>query len=122
MSNPIFKTCGDGWWSKAVKSVSIVSMHLDVYDDDLDEDEPEFGELRVFFDTATWNPKQDEFIYTDSRFLREMREWLDTQGLPGDDVEYSERGMQGADFVSCDAGDLFVKAWKKKFSSADLVV
>lgn len=122
MSTPVFNTCGRGYWSKAVKPVSIVYMHLDAVDDERDEDEPEFGELRIFFDTATWNPKQDGLIYTDSQFLREMRAWLDTQGLPGNDVEYSEQGMQGFDFVSCDAGDLFVKAWKKKFSSADLVV
>jgi hypothetical protein len=40
---------------------------------------------------------------------------LNAHGLPGKDVEYSEQGMQGDDYVSLDAGTEFYRAWMKKF-------
>ena len=53
----------------------------------------------------------DGLIYTDKDFIAELRMFLAQHGLPGDDVDYSEQGMQGDDYVSLDAGEEFVRAW-----------
>ena len=42
--------------------------------------------------------------------------FLHQHGLPGNDVDYSEQGMQGDDYVSCDVGEEFLKAWGNKFN------
>jgi hypothetical protein len=74
-----------------------------------------FGELRVYFDIDTWDVDKLGLIYTDRQFEKELREFLNQQGLPGKDVSYSEQGMQGDDYVSLDAGTEFYRAWMKKF-------
>jgi hypothetical protein len=33
--------------------------------------------------------------------------------VAGDDVDYSEQGMQGDNYVSFDVGAKFLKSWKK---------
>ena len=55
-------------------------------------------------------------IYTDTQFKRELREFLTAHGLPGADVEYSEQGMQGDDYVSRDIGKKFLRAWAANFA------
>jgi hypothetical protein len=74
-----------------------------------------FGELRVYFDIDTWDVNELGLIYTDGQFMGELRALLKAHGLPGDDVSYSEQGMQGDDYVSCDVGTKFYTAWMKKF-------
>lgn len=111
MSKVIFNTYGNGLWSDVAKSVQIVDMQLGYVADELD-----FGELRVYFNTDSWDVSKDGLIYTDKQFKRELREFLDAHGLPGADVEYSEQGMQGDDYVSCDIGKKFLKAWAAKFA------
>ena len=98
------------YWSREERVVEITDMTLGYISDELD-----FGELRVYFDTKTWDVDRHGLIYTDSRFKRELREFLDAHGLPGKDVEYSEQGMQGDDYVSLDIGKKFLKAWAAKF-------
>lgn len=110
MQTVIFNTIGDGYWSNVKKAVQIVDMQLGSYI----SDELDFGELRVYFNDS-WDIYQDGLIYTDSQFLTELRQFLKSHGLPGDDVEYSEQGMQGDDFVSLDIGGKFLKAWSDKF-------
>lgn len=107
----IFTTAGDGYWSNIKKDVTIVDMRLGSYiSDDLD-----FGELCVYFDQS-WDVYKDGLIYTDSQFLKDLRRFLHSHGLPGHDVEYSEQGMQGDDYVSLDVGGEFLSAWAKKFN------
>ena len=113
MSKVIFNTYGNGYWSRTAKSVEIVDMQLGYVADELD-----FGELRVYFNTDTWDVNKDGLIYTDTQFKRELQEFLTAHGLPGDDVCYSEQGMQGDDYVSLDAGTAFYKAWMQKFNVA----
>jgi hypothetical protein len=84
-----------------------------LWEDDTDKDM--FGELRVYFDTDTWDVNVHGLIYTDRGFLKELREFLNAHGLPGADVSYSEQGMQGDDYVSLDAGHKFYAAWMQKF-------
>ncbi len=108
-----------GLWSDVAKAIPITDIQLGVgtiwEGDTLDE---AFGELRVYFDTDTWDTSKDGLIYTDTLFLKELREFLTAHGLPGDDVCYSEQGMQGDDYVSLDAGGAFYKAWMQKFGIA----
>ena len=106
-----------GLWSNKAKAVRIVDMQLGV-GTQWEDEEDICGELRVYFDTATWDTEEDGLIYTDELFVKELQQFLDAQGLPGKDVWYSEQGMQGDDFVSLDAGTEFYEAWMKKFNVA----
>lgn len=113
--NFVLNTAGDGYWSSAVKSVHVVGLELYTCADDLAEGAlPEYGELRVYFDTASWNIRADGLIYTDSEFERGLAINLIAAGLGAEaagDVGYSEQGMQGSNYVSCDVGEAFVRAW-----------
>ena len=102
-------TAGDGLWSHEKRAVKTLRLALGYI-----SDEEDFGELRIQFDKRTWNVKKHGLIYTDRQFERELREQLDLIGFPGKDVSYSEQGMQGEDYVSCDVGKKFLKAWLKK--------
>jgi hypothetical protein len=118
----VLNTDGRGHWSSAVRKVQITKMNLGYLDESYDSDEVEvvFGELRVFFARKSWNTEQHGLIYTDEKFLRELRKYLNSEGLPGRDVDYSEQGMQGDNYVSLDVGKKFLKAWSKKLN-VDLV-
>lgn len=105
-------TGGGGYWSNTQKAVDITDMKLGYVSDDLD-----FGELRVYFDTKTWDVSELGLIYTDRQFERELREFLTQHGLVGKDVSYSEQGMQGDNYVSCDVGKKFLDSWSKKFGT-----
>ena len=112
MQKVIFNTAGDGYWSNVAKAVTVVDMRVPYINDEKD-----FGELRVYFDTKTWNVDVDGLIYTDSQFLNELQEFLDNMGLTGSDVDYSEQGMQGNKYVSLDVGEAFLKSWTEKFNA-----
>lgn len=112
MDKVLFRTGGDGYWSAIETAVEITDMRLGYVNDDGD-----FGELRVYFNTATWDVEHDGLIYTDKDFIAELRMFLDQQGLVGSDVDYSEQGMQGDDFVSFDIGEAFINSWKEKFNA-----
>lgn len=109
-SKPVMlTTAGDGYWSNKHATVKINKLDLAYL-----SDEEDFGELRVYFDRTTWNVTRDGLIYTDSLFASELVTLLDTMGLAGSDVNYSEQGMQGAEYVSLDVGEAFIKSWMKK--------
>lgn len=111
------KTNGNGLWSSEERTVSIKDMKIAYIDDEFAAGKhPTFGELRVYFDTKTWSTRKHGLIYTDKGFMRELREFLDSHGLVGKDVSYSEQGMQGNNYVSLDAGGKFLKSWGEKFS------
>ena len=111
MTKVIFNTAGNGLWSGEERAVTVTNMQLGYVADDLD-----FGELCVKFDRRSWDVNEHGLIYTDKMFLRELRAFLDAHGLPGSDVDYSEQGMQGDDYVSLDIGEKFLAAWSAKFS------
>jgi hypothetical protein len=102
----ILNTDGSGYWSDFAKAVQITELAVPYINDDCN-----FGELRVHFNTDSWRPDRDGLIYTDKRFMQELQEWLTISGLAGDDVSYSEQGMQGDNFVSCDMGEAFIDSW-----------
>lgn len=104
--NTILHTAGDGLWSNVSKAVRITGIELGYVNADAD-----FGELRVYFDTETWDIDEDGLIYTDNRFLTELRSFLEAQGFNPEDVDYSEQGMQSDEYVSLDVGESFISSF-----------
>ena len=104
-----FNTNGLGYWSRTAKAVEIVDMRVNYVNDEKD-----FGELCVYFNTDTWDVNTMGLIYTDKQFKRELNAFLVAQGLCA--VEYSEQGMQGEDYVSLDVGAEFLSTWERKFN------
>ena len=109
-TNEVYTTAGDGYWSEAVKDVSVLDMGMYV---STDEDAGD-GDFYITYDEATWDNSVDGLIYTDSAFLAnvqdKMRDVLlqmnvddDTANALVADISYSEQGMQDDGRVSCDA-------------------
>jgi hypothetical protein len=105
-----FETAGDGYWSNVSKEVDIEDIRVTYV-----SDEKDFGELCVYFDTSDWDVEKDGLIYTDKLFIKQLNSFLKEQGLTS--VDYSEQGMQGDNYVSCDVDAKFIKAWEKKFNT-----
>ena len=104
--NATLQTAGDGYWSNAKKAVEITHLQLAYTNDELD-----FGELRVRFNTKTWDVNKDGLIYTDRLFLKQLVEFLTAKGFDASDVTYSEQGMQGDNYVSLDVGECFINTF-----------
>lgn len=114
MQTVTFNTAGDGYWSRTAKAVEIVDMQVTYV-----SDEKDFGELCVYFNTATWDVNTDGLIYTDSGFIADLYAFLTAHGL-STDVTYSEQGMQGDTYVSLDITGGFINSWEGKFGEVCL--
>jgi hypothetical protein len=101
-------TAGNGYWSNTAAAVAVTKIDVPYINDDGD-----FGELRVHFKAKSWDVNELGLIYTDSKFLAELRKELTAAGLDGKDVDYSEQGMQGDTYVSLDVGKKFINDWNK---------
>ena len=101
-------TDGSGYWSTAIREVTLTKAVLSYIDE-----EEGIGELQVYFDTGTWLRHDDGLIYTDNGFLRELQEKLASLGFKSRGIDYSEAGMQGNDFVSLDVYKDFMESWFK---------
>jgi hypothetical protein len=99
-------TAGDGYWSSTATAVEVTGLQLSYINDELD-----FGELRVRFAAASWDTAKHGLIYTDAQFMAELKELLTSMGFDSSDVSYSEQGMQGDNYVSCDVGELFINTY-----------
>ena len=111
----ILNTDGSGLWSRQAKPVVVTG--LDCIITKMEDEDPLFGELMVRFDLASWDTDKDGLIYTDDLFLKQLREFLISQGFTADsanDVSYSEQGMQGDEYVSLDVGNKFCEEWLEK--------
>jgi hypothetical protein len=95
----VINTNGEGYWSSAKKQVLVVKLEV------------VRRELRVYFDTSTWDVDQDSLIYSDPLFMSELKAYLEDGGIDIDDLAYSEHGMQGQDYVSCDVDLAFLETW-----------
>ena len=104
--NATLNTSGGGYWSNTKAAVEVTRLQLAYTNDELD-----FGELRVYFNAATWDVNKLGLIYTDKLFMRELKDLLTTMGFDASDVDYSEQGMQGNTYVSCDVGELFINTY-----------
>lgn len=102
-------TAGTGLWSQFSVNVKITDLKVPYVNE-----EEDFGELRVYFDPESWDIDQLGLIYTDRQWMEQLREWLNDQGYAGWDVDYSEQGMQGRNYVSCDVGQEFLRTWHSK--------
>jgi hypothetical protein len=98
-------TNGQGLWSRVAKAVRVVDMRMSYI-----SEEKDYGELRVYFDTRTWNVDTDGLIYSDRQFLQELNACLLQRGLA--EASYSEQGLQGQDYVSLDVEQDFLQAWE----------
>lgn len=102
----ILSTNGRGYWSEVAKDVKVIGMNLAYVNDERD-----FGELRVYFDTKTWNVYTDGLIYTDRQFKQQLKDLLTAMGIDNSDVGYSEQGMQGNNYVSFDVCEKFIASY-----------
>jgi len=107
--NATLNTGGGGYWSNAKTAVEVTRLQLAYTNDELD-----FGELRVYFKTNTWDVNKLGLIYTDKQFMRELKELLAAKGFDASDVSYSEQGMQGDNYVSCDVGECFINTFMER--------
>jgi hypothetical protein len=99
-------TNGNGYWSNKRKAVDVTKLDLQYC-----TAEKDFGELCVYFTSASWDTAVDGLIYTDKLFRTELRAYLQTLGFTeaeANDVSYSEQGMQTDEYVSCDVGAKFI--------------
>jgi hypothetical protein len=103
---------GNGLWSNVERTVQVHNMAVHYYIDNGTEENfvPKWGELRVFFTKKTWHPDKHGLIYTDRRFLRELKSCLSQLKIDGK-VDYSEQGMQGDNYVSLDVDRKFINSW-----------
>ena len=96
---------GKGLWSsetRAVKTTKIECIRNDV----------DCGEVRVYFTKRSWDPDKHGLIYTDEQWLKELRKAIRAElGFTvkaARDVDYSEQGMQGDNYVSLECGEDFL--------------
>ena len=109
-------TDGSGYWSSRAAEVRITGVKLFTYEAEDDEDAEDynnFGELQIHFNTDDWRPDQHGLIYTDDLFKKELVDYFTSIGVDASDIGYSEQGMQGDNYVSLDAGGLFIASWRK---------
>mgnify|MGYP003336986180 FL=1 len=99
-------TDGLGYWTNVAKEVFVDKMGIAYLNDEND-----FGELRVYFDTADWDVREDGLIYTDNLFLDTLKSYMLDMGYDASDVSYSEQGMQGDNYVSLDVGPKFINSF-----------
>lgn len=100
-------TNGEGLWSQFEQTVVVLRVELAYIND-----EGNFGELRAYFDTRSWNVHEVGLIYTDPRWITEFRALMRSLGFTSaacDDISYSEQGMQGDNYVSMDVGENFLR-------------
>lgn len=108
----VCNTNGKGFYTATATAVAIVGVELRLY-----SLTPESGELKVYFDASKWDVRKNSLIYSDPLFEREFKAYLTSQGLVGDDIMYSEFGMQGKDYVSFDFDQDFKQSWEDKFGT-----
>jgi hypothetical protein len=105
--NTTIATNGRGLWSNSSTSVYCTDASIAYCNEESD-----WAELRVYFDTSTWDIDSLGLVYTDPGFLKNIKRLFTAAGINVEDLGYSEQGMQGDDYVSLDAGPLFIAAWR----------
>ena len=106
------ETSGDGLWSRRATAVKLTQLDWERSAGDEEAGiEPEVL-AQVFFDPSTWNVETDGLIYTDKSFIKLLKvslSQLEREGqLPAfgwHAVNYTEQGMQGADYVHVIVGE-----------------
>jgi len=116
------QTNGVGYWSSASKTLTHKKAEVCIYDWSLKDYKESgdnrdlYGELRVYFNKSSWSIKKDGLVYTDELWIKNFRAYLVSLGftkVASKDVDYSEQGMQGDDYISLDIGTKFIKNFLK---------
>lgn len=113
--NAKLNIAGNGLWSSEERLVNHTKAKLRIDCFDINKfkiNKNNSNELKVFFTKKDWNVENFGLIYTDKRWIRELKEYLEGLGFSkkaANDIDYSEQGMQGDNYVSLDAGNVFVK-------------
>lgn len=106
----ILKCDGSGLWgAEPGATVEVLKLVVPYVNE-----EEDFGELRVYFDPTFWDIREHGLIYTDDKWLDELQFLLVKLGFSlaaSRDVDYSEQGMQGENYVSLDVGKPFLDEW-----------
>lgn len=103
-------TNGKGYWSDVKRSVRITEIEIEsITDDNADEIDvgdktqiPAMMYLRVYFNRKDWNTEKHGLIYTDDKWIAQLRKGLREIGVDAAGLDYTEQGMQGDDYVSLD--------------------
>lgn len=97
---------GDGLWSKkAMDNLKIHILPETEFWKDADDPAP-VGQLNAYFNPTIWDTNKYGLIYTDSLFEEHVRRLLKAAGFKYfQDLNYSEQGMQGDNYVNFDVGD-----------------
>lgn len=101
-------TSGRGFWSDVKRSVRITEIEIQSITDDNDDEidpcdktqTPVSMDLRVYFNRKDWNTDKHGLIYTDDKWIAELRKGLREIGVTATGLDYTEQGMQGDDYVS----------------------
>lgn len=99
-------TDGKGFWSKVKKKVRLNKAEVFFYEEDfikfLLRDNDAHAHLKVYFPRTSWDYDKHGLIYTDRLFVRELRTAFKNYGLTfkPSELDYTEQGMQGDDYVS----------------------
>jgi len=112
VSKHSLNTDGKGHWSDVAKTVRLDTFDVTWNPANADDDPDQWGELKVYFDTSTWNVYKEGLIYTDPLFLMGLKNLFGSLGITPD-IDYSEQGMQSNNFVSLDVGPKFLESWRK---------
>jgi hypothetical protein len=98
---------GTGHWTTFTGLVKVIKVEVCYVND-----EGDFGELRAYFDSKSWDVHAQGLIYTDPQWITELRAMMKTLGFSRgavEDITYSEQGMQGDNYVSMDIGEYFLR-------------
>ena len=92
--NVIIHTDGNGEWSTTRAAIQIIAVEI------TDTEDGHFI-VNVAFNKDHWDVSSDGLIYTDARALTELKDVLaDYVDHDLNNLEYTEAGMQGKDFIS----------------------
>lgn len=101
------KTDGRGLWSREARNVTFTleipsSYGITVYPNDA---QYLFADAEAYFPKKCWNTEKHGLIYTDELFLKGVRRTLKDSGIKNfKDIDYTEQGMQGSEYVSLGVG------------------
>lgn len=102
---PLLETDGRGYWSDVQRSVKV--KRVEAYLQKWAGADYWYSELKVYFTKRSWDIEKHGLIYTDDTFERGLKAWLREEfgRVVANDIDYSEQGMQGDDYVSLDIGE-----------------
>ena len=99
----ICSTGGNGLWSKVERDVDIHGLSVSYIDSDLN-----MVNFEAHFTKKSWNVEKHGLVYTDKLWIRQFRkEMIGLFGISkkcADDIDYTEQGMQGDNYISLGTG------------------